>query len=539
MREKIPTYSIPTLRRWRKYFGRGGLTALAPRYGNRLGDGIIDQNPAIRDFVIGMIGRWPTHVRPYRILRAMRAAFPEARLPSRSALRDWINRWVAANRAVFAATANPRGFKNSFKVSFGLADAEVAGVPNALWEIDTTVGDMFLLDEDGRLRRFCILGVIDVGIKRVRFFVIRSESSADVRRALCQLILEWGVPSRLRGDNGSGYVAEQTQRFCRDLGIQYEACDPFSPWQKPHIERAFRTLQHDYFEILPSFAGHDVRGAQALREQESFAARFGRSKEIAAKHALRPEELQRGIDAWCVAYAERNGATLRLSEWSGDLRRISDQRALELLVEDGEARTLNKTGIFFRGARFIAVEFADHIGERALVFADPHGDLGKLYVFVEQRQGRKFLCVAESVERLGINRNDTAILAKLAQARFINSKKAEIRRAKRRITPELVAAAMTEVGTRSSSISQESLADEVAHQTQEWTAASDALGAHSIQSSITSDDVREANAQAARYRELRRRPERELPAADRRWIAWFETSPVFKAYSMADEAAVA
>jgi hypothetical protein len=90
------------------------------------------------------------------------------------------------------------------------------------------------------------------------------------------------------------------------LGIQYEACDPFSPWQKPHIERAFRTLQHDYFEILPHFSGHDVKGAQALLEQESFAARFGRSKEMAAKHALRPEELQRGIDAWCAAYAERN-----------------------------------------------------------------------------------------------------------------------------------------------------------------------------------------------------------------------------------------
>jgi hypothetical protein len=174
-----------------------------------------------------------------------------------------------------------------------------------------------------------------------------------------------------------------------------------------------------------------------------------------------------------------------------------------------------------RGARFIVVEFADHIGERALVFADPRGDLGKLYVFVEQRQGRKFLCVATSVERLGINRNDTAILAKLAQTRFINSKKTEIRRAKRRITPELVADAMTEVGTRSFSISQETLADEVAHSTEELTAASDAFGEHSIQSSITSDDVREADAQAARYRELRSLPESKLSVADRRWMAWF------------------
>jgi hypothetical protein len=71
----IPQVSAPTLLRWHRQRMRGGLAALAPRYGNRRGSGIFDTNPAVHELVLAMIARYGKHLRAPRVAEAI-AAIP-------------------------------------------------------------------------------------------------------------------------------------------------------------------------------------------------------------------------------------------------------------------------------------------------------------------------------------------------------------------------------------------------------------------------------------------------------------------------------
>jgi putative transposase len=52
------------------------------------------------------------------------------------------------------------------------------------------------------------------------------------------------VPEAIKTDNGRDYTANQLEHALRGLRIDHPLCAPFSPHQKPHIERGYSAANH-------------------------------------------------------------------------------------------------------------------------------------------------------------------------------------------------------------------------------------------------------------------------------------------------------
>ena len=153
-------------------------------------------------------------------------------------------------------------------------------------------------------------------------------------------ILAWGVPERVKTDNGSDFKAKATERLFASLRIETEASTPFSPEQKGHVERAIGTMQRDLVSMLPGFVGHSVADRKKIEERKAFSARLGIDDAKAFKVEMTEKELQDRCDQWARdRYGERPHAGLgggspnaAALAYPGKIKWIENIRALDLLV---------------------------------------------------------------------------------------------------------------------------------------------------------------------------------------------------------------
>jgi putative transposase len=481
-RGAVPTVSSGALKRWRKQkLGAGGSTAaLAPLWGNRSGQGMLDLDGDQREVVLAMITRYGKHLRAPRVLEALRAKFPGSEIPSASTIRKFIRLWHEAHPSLSLAIHNPDKWKSKFRVKVADADSDITRL-NQEWQIDGTPGDVLCVDG-----RHHILAIIDVYSRRALFHVAPSESSHAAIALICRAVTAWGVPEIIHGDNGSGFISDYSSRFIEDLGVSYIASPPFRPETKPFVESVIGVMAHELLAMLPGFAGHSVAQRQDLRARESFAARFGAPAQKVFEVKLTAAELQAKLDAWTIHYNSRPHSGLAgkspnqvAAEYTGEVRRIADPSALALVAGEGLRRTLRAEGLSINGARFIATldtigDYVAHIGEEALTFPDPSGDFGRYFVFRDTPKGREFLCLVENEDRLGFDRSNLALVARQVQDCLIRQSRAELRRIKNRIKPETLVDTHLELAARNAP-ELASQATEVIHLTAALAAASAAL----------------------------------------------------------------
>jgi putative transposase len=243
-------------------------------------------------------------------------------------------------------------------------------------------------------------------------------------------MLEWCKPECVKMDNGSDYKSERSRLVLTGLHIEADFSKPFAPWEKPHIERAFRTFSHSLLELLPGYIGHNVEEAQAIRARQSFADRLFKKNEV-IEVKLMPDELQTFCDRWCDDYylheehSGLGGATpFQIRAQLRDVvSRIDDVRALDLLLGGGTVCKVGKKGIRFDKMNFIAPELHAVVGEDVLVRPDD-SDVGRIVVYHDE----KFLCLAECPEVTGgVSRRDIAILANSKKNAAVQEKKRELK----------------------------------------------------------------------------------------------------------------
>jgi transposase InsO family protein len=382
----------------------------------------------VRDFVLGMLVERP-HLNAKLIYRGLCARFSAraATLPPLRNLQRFLSKWKRKNAQLFTAVANPDAWKNRYMVAAGSADEGVTRL-NQRWEFDSTPADLQLVDG-----RHTIIGVIDVWSRRAMLYVSRTSSSSGVCGAIRRAILEWGVLEEAKLDNGQDYVSHRVQRVFKSLGVNVQLSAPFSPWQKPHVERFFRTFSHDVLELLPGYSGHNVADAQALRASKSFADRLMK-KGATIDIKLTAAELQRFCDDWCdKLYAQEpraalDGATVfeRVASSRAELRRITDERVLDhLLAEapDGHGmRVVSKKGLRIDGHVYSASELWPHVGEPVRVLYDER-DLGRVVVYRDD----EFVCIATCPEIEGVSRAEVAAVARERQKEGIETARREIK----------------------------------------------------------------------------------------------------------------
>ncbi|MEX2524460.1 MAG: transposase family protein [Gammaproteobacteria bacterium] len=438
-RAAYPTISRASLVRWKTELKKHGVARLAGQYGNRKGQSLIASQPEVADYLRACLGGPHADITARHLYRGLRARFharDDIRMPSPRSVERWLDAWRRDNAELHASLSNPDRWKNEYMVAHGSLSESISA-PNQLWELDATPADVMLADG-----RHSLSGAIDVGTRRFKLLVTPTPRAAAVAALMRWTLLHWGVPDTCKLDNGKEYVGHYTMRILHALEITPDVCPPFQPWMKPHIERAFRTFSHDLIELLPNYIGHNVADRKAIEARRSFADRLMKKNEVVEIN-MTAAELQAFCDRWCESIYEHqahdglHGKTpfQVASEWTGELRRIRDERTLDMLLAEAPdnhgKRTVHKKGIRIKWPQqshhhwYIAPELALHVRRQVTVLYDPAGDMGRVYVFGDDG----FLCIAECPELTGIDRRDYAMAAKRLQRETVQARRREMKKA--------------------------------------------------------------------------------------------------------------
>ncbi len=423
--------SSRTLRRWQDSLAGGGLVSLAPAYGTRserVYETKVDALPQVRDLVLGTIHEMGPHLNVRNLRRDIVARFGAEHAPSVRTLQTYVQRWRDENTQVAVYLDSPESWKGKFMPAYGRLDEGVTRL-NQIWELDSTLADIALLERlpDGStaVKRYSLAGVVDVCSRRAMYLVCRTSSSAAIRLLLRRAVLAWGVPEKLRMDNGKDYASQAVDLFCAQVGVDVHHCKPFHPEEKPFIERMYRGLQHSEMERLPGFVGHNVTDQQKRRARLKARQDSTGDAIAASPHpmhlgtvALTAFEFETWLANWCSSvYGERVHESLRESpnaraaRLSGDVQWVPDPAMLDLLLDPvsdagkgAGVRTITKRGIEVGrstlGERlfYIAPELAAHTGEEVMCFYDPYAAQGETpRLAVHRRVDMRFIGWAEAV----------------------------------------------------------------------------------------------------------------------------------------------
>ncbi len=406
LREAIPSVDPSTVYRWQKAAREDGAACLGGRYGNRKGTGVIDTTPDLKTFCMAFMADFP-HAGPGKLHEAIGVRFQAVMISERA-----VGRWMAAYKQQHAfgltAATNPDAWKDRYMPAFGDASEGVDGL-NEVWELDSTPADILLADG----HRYHLMGVIDVWSRRVRLYLGHTSTSAGIAHLLRTTLVADGVTRAIHTDNGKDYTSRAMTLLCASLGIEQILCAPFAAWEKPHIERFFRSFSHDLVELLPGYIGHNVADREIIRDRHSFADRLFKKGETVELGITR-EEFEAFIADWLTAYHARQHSALdglspnlKYAQWTGPIRRIEDARALDVLLMEAGVRTVGKKGIRLDNCLYIAPELAGVVGREVMVRMDPE-DAGKVLVFLDG----EFLCEAFDPDITGVSRREVAHAAK-------------------------------------------------------------------------------------------------------------------------------
>lgn len=358
-------------------------------------------------------------------------------------------------RNVLMNLRDPDGWRSKIEVS-GTGMIPAGGL-NDLWEEDASPADVMLRGD----KRHSVYLSVDVWPRRVKVLVTQTPRAQAVAALTRKCILAWGLPNRIKTDQGSDFTAKATARLLHDLRIEHDLCDAHSPKQKPHVERAIKTFQHD-LAICPGFIGHNVADRKKIENRKSFANRRGKKEEEIFEVNMDLAEFQAWCDTWAdeiYANTEHGGLkkptktpVLKAASWTGEIRRITDPDALNLLIAP-VPRNNGLCKVTKQGIR-IDNEFyqtrATQPGEEVFVRMDPT-DLGRIMVF--SADGESFLEIATCPKLTGENPTEVAMARKAYQRALEKEKKAEIRKEMRKIGPrDLMDARLAQARKRASSL---------------------------------------------------------------------------------------
>lgn len=445
VRAEIRQLHAGTLRNWIKQEHELGVMGLVDCYGNRKDQSKIEtwrqEGSAAAPMaatIQALILEFP-HITEKKCNEALRGLLLDAPRVSDKSVKRYMAKWKRNNAQQYALACNPDNYKNRMQPAFGSRSEGIDG-PNQLWEIDATPADLLLTDG-----RYKIIGICDVGPRRLKYYVTKTEKARDNAWVVRNCLLDWGVPAdgTLATDQGSAYIGDHFTRVLRDLNIHQHICNPFSGDEKPHVERSFRTYSHDLIELTPGYCGHSVADRKEIEARKSFAQRLmTRGEEIAI--SLSSSELQAFTDRWIANYHNAVHSSIKqtpnqaVAAWPHPIQRLADERALDILLAEavrkgGKLPIIGKKGIRVGGGVYIHPALGNHVGEYCRAFQDP-SDLGRIIVhLMNEHDVWEFACIAEDPARTGISMTEVA----QATRQLHNEHKKEMTRLNREIRKEL------------------------------------------------------------------------------------------------------
>jgi len=418
-----------TLNRWRGVKRNIGISGLGVDKGAaRRGKGKIESGAGgeVIAFLRAAIVK-NRHLSADHLQGLLAAQFPQLGPVSTRTIQRVRRKIEAQDKVLLTAIRNPDAFKSRYRMS---GANPTAARLNELWQIDASPVDALCVDG-----RHSVYLCIDSFSRRIIVYVSRTPRAEAVALLMRRAILAWGVPERVKTDNGSDFKAKATQRLFAALDIEVELSAPFSPEQKGMVERAVRTFQHDLAVIAPGFIGHNVADRKEIEARRAFSQRLGLDDAGAFSAELTGAELQKICDDWAVGrYGQRVHSALRgatpfqmAASFAGQVRRIDDVRALDLLLApiaggDG-TRIVTKRGVRIDHSYYLAPTVLPET--RVLVRMDPE-DMGRAWLF--SADGAEFLGEAICPALAGVDPAAALAEARARQKQLMEDGLAQLRR---------------------------------------------------------------------------------------------------------------
>jgi len=440
LKAEVRSLSARSLARWR---------AAAPEAlaydpaAARKGTGRLDRalDGRVRAFVLAAIAKKP-FISATDVRNLIMAEFGALiAVPPLRTVQQTLRAWREEYRNELTYLTDPDRYRSAVELS--ATGATRADRLNQLWQIDASPADVLLTDG-----RHSVYVAIDAYSRRMTILVSKTPRAAAVGLLMRKAMLAWGVPEKIKTDNGSDFTAFATRRLFAALGIEVELSPPYQPRTKGMVERAIGTFQRS-LAGLPGFAGHNVADRKKIEGRKAFAQRLGADPAELLDIQMDAAEFQAWCDEWAGAiYGTTRHSTLGTTPnlaaagWAGEVRRIADEAALAMLLapvpgRDG-LRRVTKNGV--RGVDGEAyITHAVAVGTDVLCRYDP-ADLGRMLLF--SPDGETYLGEAVNPVLAGLDPVETIQKARAMQKALLDERIKPIRAEMRKIGPRAVADAM-------------------------------------------------------------------------------------------------
>jgi len=393
----VKTISKQFKYRWQAALDKGGIASLGGNYTSTRGKSVISRQPQVEDFLMAFLVKKPHLAQKPRAIHQslvimQQTDHPDWEIPSISSVQRWVNSWIKRHSAEFAYVTNPDAYNSKHRPLFGHAYMhQMLERPNDIWEFDSTPADVML--KDGR---HSIIAVIDVFTRRVKLWVAPTSSSEGICLLLRKTILEWGMINEgglAVTDNGSDYVSKKVSTLFSMLDFTQHRTKAYSGWEKPYVERFFRTLSHSIVEKLPSYIGHNVSDRKQIEAAKSFAERISKKETREDKKVeelkLTGGELQEFLDNWLeYSYHHQEHGDLKDTPFNVyqksayQPRMINNPDALNLLLNYVSDATVVRGMVKAGAVKYVAPELMEAVWDRVKVrvFVDP-SDVGRAVLY--------------------------------------------------------------------------------------------------------------------------------------------------------------
>jgi len=425
--------TMPALKNWAGIYKAKGPLALDLQYRGNPQGGHFAKNPGQKEFALSLLMNHP-EIRAARIHELLGDRFGAEAVPVYSTVAHWKQKHVATHAAEIELLSNPDKWKSKRRVAFGSYSENITRL-NQLWEIDSTTLEVMFA---GDTRRRALIQATDVFSGRRLFRLAPVSNSAEIGALLLEAVRKWGLPEAIKSDNGKDYTSAALERFFRDLGIKHVLCAPYSPQQKPHVERGFGDFVRDIVELIPGYLGHNVAQAQAIRARRAFGDRGA-----AFETAVTVEQFEAWLEAWMDRdYHRKRSEYWRLkgkspadmvNEWaaSNKINMVQSPETLGFLLSVPKTRTVQKKGITLNKRWFICPEMGLDIGQKVEVRESAESQ-GHLAVFDTRGE---FLYIAVCPELEGVSRAEITARAAARQKAAVAATRAVARELKKLTKP--------------------------------------------------------------------------------------------------------
>ncbi len=346
--DRIDHLSAPNLDLLRRRFRQFGLPGLLTAYGKKYGNSYAI-TPLMKIFIAAQLKLNPS-IRPQRIFEMIEKFFPDSKTPSLKSVGNFIKKqWTgkcARNRELFTLQKDPREWRNRYMPAFGDMSADVPYFGHT-WEQDSSPCDVICADG----KRYAGIFTIDVYSRRRKVVWAPSSKSTVIAACTREALLDWGIPKRVRKDNGTDYSSLHIEAIYIALAVETPPLPTHTPEAKPFVERAIGSFMRYLAEILPGYCGHSVGDRQAIRERGHWMKRLLSPGEP-VRLPITAVQLKEISDSYITTMEDKPHRSLRGKsplqvslESPQQPEKIRDERVLDMLLAPVTFRTVQKKGV--------------------------------------------------------------------------------------------------------------------------------------------------------------------------------------------------